>query len=113
MKLVLDSLEQGDRDRIGSRLLGLLLRSPWRRPADWSKCALVHHPGRCEIVARAQVAEELRAGGLEQAAHEAIARRVGPGQVLVWLVVDSEARAGAALVVVELLGGGKVRGARR
>jgi hypothetical protein len=113
MRLDLASLDAADRDRIGSRLLGLLLRSPWRRPADWSKCALVHHPGRREIVARAQVAEELRAGGLEQAAHEAIARHVGPGQVLVWLCVDSESSALAGFVVVELLAGGKVRGARR
>jgi hypothetical protein len=110
MKLALAELEPDDRDRIGSRLLALLLASPrWRKPASWKGACCVHHPGRVEIVSRAQVEAELRAGGLVADAHEVIARHVGEGSILVWLIVDDEKSAGAALVVVELLPCGRAR----
>jgi hypothetical protein len=107
MKLDLATVDAKDRDRIGPRLLGMLVRSPWRRPAHWSRACVVHHPGRVEVVPRAQVVEELRAAGALEAAHEASVRKVGPGCVLVWLVADDEAMAIAGLLVVDLLGGRK------
>jgi hypothetical protein len=53
------------------------------------------------------LAEEFRACGIDAAAHEVMARRVGPGQVLLHVVRDDAAVAGVAFVVVDLRGGSK------
>jgi len=103
MHLDLASLPAADRDRIGPRLLGLLARSRYCRPRDWSKCVVVHTPERREVTARLALAEEFRSNGLLDAAHEVVARKVGPGQVLLWLVVDRAEEAGVAFIVVDLL----------
>lgn len=80
----------------------LLAASAWRSKRTWSTCAIVFTPERRAVVSRAQLARELREGGLTDAAHEALARRVGPGEVLVYLVHDDDEGAGAGFLVVRM-----------
>jgi hypothetical protein len=103
MRLDLAAIDEKERNRIGPRLLGMLLHSPFRRTKDWSRACVVHHPGRIEIIPRAQAIGELLSAGATSAAHECRVRRVRHGEVLIWLVKDTEEHAIAGLVVVDLL----------
>jgi hypothetical protein len=107
MRLDLAQLEPKERDRIGPRLLGMLARSRWCRPRDWPKAVVVHTPERREVCARLALAEEFRRNALPDAAHEVVARQIGPGEILLWLVVDREEEAGVAIVVVQLIDGSR------
>ena len=107
MKLDVAKLDAKDRERIGPRVLGLLLGSRWRKPERWPDAVICHEPGDVSIVSRLELAHRLRASGLDEAAHEVIARKVGPGSVLLYVVLDREDVACAGFVVLDLLGGQK------
>jgi hypothetical protein len=84
------------------RVARLLAASRWRAPRHWSKVVAYFSPERKAILPRAALAAEFQAAGLLAAAHEVMARKVGPGEVLTYGVTDSEALAGAAFVVVPI-----------
>lgn len=90
---------------IRERILAMLVRSPFRRPTSWHQAIAVVTPERRAIVARLQLAAELREGGMLAAAHEVVARRVAPGELLAYVVVDNAETAGVAFVVVPLTAG--------
>jgi hypothetical protein len=104
MRLALHDVPTDVGDRIRGRLWAVLARSPWRSKSRWPRAIIVQTPERFEVMHRAAFAAELRAAGLTGAAHEATARRVGPGEILLYLVEDNEKRAGVEFLVVALIG---------
>lgn len=72
-------------------------------PARWGLAVVVARFGEApRVVDRVAFAAELRANDLEALAHEAIARRVPPNHVLVYLEIDDGERAGVGFVVYPL-----------
>lgn len=80
----------------------LLLESRWCAPHRWPLVAIVLTPETRRVMLRAELAEDFRRNDLVQLAHEVIARRVGPGEILVHVQVDDATGAGARLAVVDL-----------
>jgi hypothetical protein len=93
--------------RVRARFLGALIASKFYERKTWSLVVVCCTPDLPErVVLRAQLAEEFRSNGDEASAHECMARYVGPGCVLAWIVVDSAVEgAGAGFLVVPLVGG--------
>jgi hypothetical protein len=93
--------------RVRARFLGALAASKFYARKNWPLVVVCCTPDMPErVVLRAELAEEFRSNGDEASAHECMIRGVGPGCVLVWIVVDSAVDgAGAGFVVVSLVGG--------
>jgi hypothetical protein len=106
MKVALASVPTARAERIRARLVRILAASRWRRPSHWRDAIVLLTPEREEAMHRLAFAAELRADGLEEAAHEAAARHVGPGEVLVYTVQDSARVACVGFLVVDLRGRG-------
>lgn len=103
MRLALEDLEPEIADGIRARLAFLLARSPFRRPSTWPNAVVIITPERKAAVSRLQLSHELIEGDMADAAREVRVRRVGPGEVLAYLVEDNAETAGVAFVVVRLL----------
>jgi hypothetical protein len=101
MRLSLASMPNADAERIRARLGRLLVASGVRR-RRWRALVVCLEPGLERVVPRAQLAAEFGAAGLEDAAHEVLARRVGPVEVLVYALIDSAEHAAAGFIVVDL-----------
>jgi hypothetical protein len=102
----LSGLSDDDREKVCARLLTSLLSSRWARSKDWPRVVVCSTPdGPDRVVTRAELAQDFRNAGDDVSAHEALARSVGPGCVLLWLVIDSEDEALAGLCVVDVRGG--------
>lgn len=72
----------------------------WR---TWpSAVVVVAEGGAVRVTSRADFAAYLAANALDAQARECRGRRVGLGQVLVWLEADNAIGAGAGFVVVDL-----------
>jgi hypothetical protein len=103
MRLDLATLEQDDRERILAGVLRVLAASPrfWK-PSRWKNAVVIHTPEERRVTDRLELVASFRASGLEAEAHELAHRRVNAGELLVWLVHDTEAAAMAGFVVLDL-----------
>ena len=90
------------RPGVRASLLASLLASPFRSPRRWRHAIVIQTPERRAVMHRGAFAAELRADGLDAAAHEVTARHVGAGEVLAYVLVDDEQAAGAVFLVVSL-----------
>jgi hypothetical protein len=102
------NLDADQRRQVRARFLAALVSSKWYHRKAWPLVVVCCAPGAApRVVLRAELAQEFRNTGDEASAHEVLARRVPPGSVLAWIVVDSEDAAGSGFVVVQLVGGGR------
>jgi len=102
----LSGLSDDDRKKVCARLLTALLSSRWASSKHWPRVVVCSTPdGPDRVVTRAELAQDFRNAGDDTTAREVLARRVAPGCVLLWLVIDSEAEALAGLCSVDVRGG--------
>jgi hypothetical protein len=97
-----ESLREATGRILRSRIAPMLAASRYRDVRHWPRVVAVFTPGRAEIVPRLSLAIEFQGADLPAAAHEVMARRVGPGEVLAYGVVDEGALSGVAFLVVPI-----------
>jgi hypothetical protein len=83
----------------------MLIRSPFARASKWARAVVRIRPEGADVTHRALFAAELTSDGLFAAAHECTARRVRPGEVLVYVLRDDDETACAHFIVLDLAGG--------
>lgn len=102
MRLDLSTLGPELMTGIRERIYALLVHSRFAHPSRWRDACVLFHPGRREVVHRQALAAEFQSEGLVDAAHEVIARRIAPGEILVHIIRDDDAIAGVQFLVVPL-----------
>lgn len=79
----------------------LLLESKFER-RDLQRIVVVATNEQRHIVLRAALAEDLRRSDLRELARECLARRVGPGEILVYGAIENDAGPSVGFVVIPL-----------
>ncbi len=98
------SSDLADLPGIRDSLLATLRSSPFRLARTWRHAIIVQTPEGRTVLHRAAFADRLRSDGLDEAAHEVMARRVGDGEVLIYVLIDNEHAAGVCFMVAQLRG---------
>lgn len=75
-------------DRLAGSAATALLSSPFSHPARWQLACIVIDGSGTRVTSRADHSSFLRSAGLVAEAHEALARRIPHGRVLVWIDLD-------------------------
>lgn len=88
--------------RLAAAIAVLLSRSPFKGAAMWPHAVVVLTPDERRVTSRGDFAGWLAANDLCGAAEECARRRVPPGSVLVWLLLDSHGAATAAFHTFDL-----------
>jgi hypothetical protein len=86
------------------RLVTATLLASWaRRPTMWARAVVCLVPGKpAHVRLRDDLASELRENDLAELAHECKARRVGVGQILVWVLRDDDEAAFAGFEILRV-----------
>jgi hypothetical protein len=105
-----DDLDDEGLAKVREMVLRLLYESrTFARMASWQRACVRIRPEGNDVVHRMAFANELAADGLSDASRECAHRRVGPGDVLAYVLQDDLEGAFAHFVVVPLAR----RGSRR
>lgn len=107
-KVSTDAAPAADLQAVRACVASLLLASKFHL-RDLDRVVVVATHEERTVVLRAALAEELRRGDLPELAHECMARRVRPGEVLVYAAIEGDDEPSVGFVVVSLLQCGRRR----